>query len=100
MSWRLFQELREERGLAYSVYAYHSPYADTGLFGIYLATARKQAGRALDLTRKVLEPTAAELQPAELERAKAQDREGLLLGLESVQRSEERRVGNACVSSC
>src|SRR3546814_11068442 len=85
MSSRLFQELREERGLAYSVYAYHSPYADTGLFGIYLATARKQAGRALDLTRKVLEQTAAELQPAELGRAKAQARAGMVSGLEPVQ---------------
>src|SRR3546814_8023460 len=62
-----------------------SDLADTGLVGIYLATARKQAGRALDLTRKVLEQTAAELQPAELERAKAQARAGLLMGLESVQ---------------
>src|SRR3546814_2084282 len=41
MSSRLFQELREERGLAYSVYAFHSPYADSGLFGVYMATARK-----------------------------------------------------------
>src|SRR3546814_13843764 len=62
-----------------------SDLADTGLVGIYLATARKQAGRALDLTRKVLEQTADELPPAELERAKAQATAGLLMGLESVQ---------------
>jgi predicted Zn-dependent peptidase len=85
MSSRLFQELREERGLAYSVYAYHSPYADTGLFGVYLATARKEAAQAQALARQVLETTAAELQPAELDRAKAQAKAGLLMGLESVQ---------------
>lgn len=85
MSSRLFQELREERGLAYSVYAFHSPYADTGLFGVYMATARKEAARAQTLARQVLEATAAELQPAELERAKAQAKAGLLMGLESVQ---------------
>ncbi len=85
MSSRLFQELREERGLAYSVYAYHSPYADTGLFGVYLATARKEAARARDLARKVLAQTAADLQPTELARAKAQAKAGLLMGLESVQ---------------
>lgn len=85
MSSRLFQELREERGLAYSVYSYHSPYADTGLFGIYLATARKEARRALDLAVKVLDQTAAGLEPEELNRAKAQAKAGLLMGLESVQ---------------
>lgn len=85
MSSRLFQELREERGLAYSVYAYHSPYADTGLFGVYLAAARKEAARALELTREVLRRAAADLQPVELDRAKAQGRAGLLMGLESVQ---------------
>ena len=85
MSSRLFQELREERGLAYSVYAYHSPFADTGMFGVYLATARKEAARALELARKVLIETAETLEPAELERAKAQAKAGLLMGLESVQ---------------
>lgn len=85
MSSRLFQQLREERGLAYSVYAYHSPYADTGLFGVYLAAAKKEAARALDLARQVLRETAIGLEPAELDRAKAQAKAGLLMGLESVQ---------------
>jgi len=85
MSSRLFQELREERGLAYSIYAYHSPYADTGTFGAYLATGREQAEQAMALTRDVLHKTAKDLQPAELARAKAQVKAGLLMGLESVQ---------------
>src|SRR3546814_16509789 len=50
-----------------------------------MATARKEAARAQTLARQVLEATAAELQPAELERAKAQAKAGLLMGLESVQ---------------
>ena len=43
MSSRLFQELREERGLAYTVWAHHTPFTDTGLFSVYLATAPKRA---------------------------------------------------------
>src|SRR3546814_9610398 len=50
-----------------------------------MAKARKEAARAQTLARQVLEATAAELQPAELERAKAQAKAGLLMGLESVQ---------------
>lgn len=82
-SSRLFQELREERGLAYSVYASTTPYADAGLFSVYLATAKKDAARAFDLAVAVLATTAATLRPDELARAKAQVRAGLLMSLES-----------------
>ena len=82
-SSRLFQELREERGLAYSVYASTTPYADAGLFSVYLATAKKDAARAFDLAVAVLADTAATLRPEELARAKAQVRAGLLMSLES-----------------
>ncbi len=82
-SSRLFQELREERGLAYSVYASTTPYADAGLFSVYLATAKKDAARAFDLAVDVLATTAATLRPDELARAKAQVRAGLLMSLES-----------------
>ena len=82
-SSRLFQELREERGLAYSVYASTTPYADAGLFSVYLATAKKDGARAFDLAVDVLATTAATLSPAELARAKAQVRAGLLMSLES-----------------
>src|SRR3546814_6143992 len=84
MSSRLFQELREERGLAYSVYAFHSPYADTGLFGVYMATARKEAARAQTLARKGMEETAAELKPAELDGDTAQATAGVARGSELV----------------
>jgi predicted Zn-dependent peptidase len=84
MSSRLFQQLREERGLAYSIYSWTQPYADTGLFGVYCAAARADAAQALALTRQVLAETAATLTQEELDRARAQAKAGLLMGLESV----------------
>lgn len=84
MSSRLFQQLREERGLAYSIYAWAQAYAETGLFGLYCAAARPRAGEALALARRVLAETAETLDEAELARARAQAKAGLLMGLESV----------------
>jgi predicted Zn-dependent peptidase len=84
MSSRLFQQLREERGLAYSIYSWTQAYADTGLFGVYCAAARADAAQALALTRQVLAETAATLTQEELDRARAQAKAGLLMGLESV----------------
>ncbi len=85
MSSRLFQSVREARGLAYSIYAWFQPHADTGMFGVYLAAAKADAARALKLTRETLAATAAGLDRAELDRARAQAKAGLLMGLESVQ---------------
>ncbi len=82
MSSRLFQELREERGLAYSVYASMTPYVDTGLFAVYLATANDNAARASALALQVLDQCASGLDIAELARAKAQLKAGLLMSLE------------------
>lgn len=82
-SSRLFQELREERGLAYSVYASTTPYADAGLFSVYLATAKRDAARAQALAIDVVASCAVELRADELARAKAQVRAGLLMSLES-----------------
>jgi len=83
MSSRLFQELREERGLAYSIYASTTAYVDTGLFAVYLATAKRDAARAVALAEAVLAQTASGLEMDELRRAKAQLRAGLLMSLES-----------------
>jgi predicted Zn-dependent peptidase len=82
MSSRLFQELREERGLAYSVSASHSPHADTGILSLYCAARPRDAAAALDLARTVALQTAATLSPAEFARARAQLKAGLLMGLE------------------
>ena len=84
MSSRLFQEVREARGLAYSIYSWAQSYAETGLFGTYCAAARGDAARALALTRAVLGQTAEGMTQAELDRARAQAKAGLLMGLESV----------------
>src|SRR6185437_990397 len=54
MSSRLFQEIREKRGLAYSVYSYHTSYADSGLLTIYAGTAPKQTKDVLELTHELL----------------------------------------------
>lgn len=82
MSSRLFQELREERGLAYSVYSTMTSYADTGLFSVYLATANSNAAHAGALGIQVLGECAEGLDEAELARAKAQLKAGLLMSLE------------------
>ncbi len=82
MSSRLFQELREERGLAYSVSASHSPHSDSGILSLYAATRPKDAATALSLAQDVMAQTADTLTEAELRRAKAQLMAGLLMALE------------------
>jgi predicted Zn-dependent peptidase len=84
-SSRLFQELREERGLAYSIYAWNQAFADTGLVGIGCAAERSRAAESVQLAREVLAATAELLTEAELNRARAQMEAGLLMGLETVQ---------------
>jgi predicted Zn-dependent peptidase len=84
-SSRLFQELREERGLAYSIYAWNHAFADTGLVGIGCAAERRQAAESVALARQVLAATAETLSEAELGRARAQLEAGTLMSLESAQ---------------
>jgi predicted Zn-dependent peptidase len=84
-SSRLFQQLREERGLAYSIYAWNHAFADTGLVGIGCAAERRQAPQSVQLARDVLAATAEGLTQAELNRARAQVEAGLLMGLETAQ---------------
>jgi predicted Zn-dependent peptidase len=84
-SSRLFQELREERGLAYSIYAWNQAFADTGLVGIGCAAERPRAAESVELAREVLAATAEQVSEAELNRARAQMEAGLLMGLETAQ---------------
>ena len=84
MSSRLFQKIREEEGLAYSIYSFADLYRDTGLFGVYLGVAVEQTRRSLETTlaefkRLLVEPPS----PEELDNAKAQLKGNLMLGLES-----------------
>jgi len=95
MSSRLFQEVREKRGLAYSVYSFTSHYADTGLVGVYAGCAPKKAREVLDICREQLHLVGASgLSAEELERGKGQMRGGLVLGLEDTG-SRMSRLGKA-----
>lgn len=85
MSSRLFQELREERGLAYSVYSWTQGFADTGLFAVNLAADKGRATDALNLAREVVEDAAGQLSEAELNRARAQVEASILMALETPQ---------------
>lgn len=85
MSSRLFQQLREDRGLAYSIYAWGQGFADTGLFAVDCATDREKAGEAMALARDIVARAAEDLSEAELRRARAQLEAGLLMGMETVQ---------------
>ena len=89
-SSRLFQSVREERGLAYSVGSSVAAWRDTGMLTVYLATARREAQHATDLSRDILREAAASLTPEELARAKAQIRATILMTLESVQGRADR----------
>ncbi len=83
MSSRLFQEVREQRGLAYSVYSYASAHADTGLFGVYAGCAPGKAQEVVELCRAVLDDVAEDgLTDEEVARSKGQLRGSLVLGLE------------------
>jgi predicted Zn-dependent peptidase len=83
MSSRLFQEIREKRGLVYSIYSFTSPAADGGLFGIYAGTGESEAAELMPVTLEELGKVQHEVSEAELARARAQLKAGLLMSLES-----------------
>ncbi len=85
MSSRLFQELREERGLAYSVSGWHQSYADVGIVGMSCAADRTRAAESMHLARSVLANAVETLSEAEVQRARAQMEAGLLMALETPQ---------------
>lgn len=85
-SSRLFQELREERGMAYSIYAWAQGFADTGLVGIGCAADRARAAESIALAREVLGQAAENLTQPEIQRARAQIEAGLVMGQETPQR--------------
>ena len=85
MSSRLFQELREDRGLAYSIYAWTQGFAETGVFAVNLSTDKARAAEAMTLAAETVEQAAADLTEAELNRARAQVEAGILMALETPQ---------------
>lgn len=82
MSSRLFQEIREERGLAYTVHAFHWSYADTGLFGFYAGLGAEDAADILPVALDVLHEAAETADEREVARAQAQMKAGLLMSFE------------------
>jgi len=83
ISSRLWQEVREKRGLAYSVDAFHWPFSDTGLFGLAAGVSKGDAKAFMEVAIDTLRETAQSLTQAELARAKAQVKVGLLAALET-----------------
>lgn len=90
MSSRLFQKIREERGLCYSIFAQSGFHDDTGMVTIYAGTSGDQLADLAHLTIDEIRRSAEELAEAEVARAKAQLKAGLLMGLESPSGQAER----------
>lgn len=83
MSSRLFQEVREIRGLCYSVYAFHWGFSDTGIFGIHAATGGENLPELVPVIIDELRKSSEHIEGQEIERARAQIRAQLLMGQES-----------------
>jgi predicted Zn-dependent peptidase len=95
MSSRLFQEVREKRGLAYAVYSFSAHYADTGMLGIYAGCAPARVDEVLDLCRaQLLDVAENGMSDDEVARGRGQLRGGLVLGLED-SGSRMSRIGKA-----
>jgi predicted Zn-dependent peptidase len=92
MSSRLFQELREKRGLCYTVFAQASAYADTGLITLYGGTSSSALRPFIEIALDELKRAAEDVSEGEVERARAQMRAGLLMSLESPSARAERNA--------
>ncbi len=97
-SSRLFQEIREKRGMAYSVYSFVSQYTDTGQIGIYLGTREENLAEALAIAAEQIADVAAGNLPArELERAKENLKGRILLSMESTS-TRMNRLGKSLIT--
>lgn len=90
MSSRLFQEVREKLGLVYSIYAFHAGYRDAGLFTIYAGTGADDVTRLMPVISAQLRALTDAPAQAELDRARAQMKAGLLMSLESTSARAEQ----------
>ena len=90
MSSRLFQKLREERGLCYSIFAQSGAYEDAGQITLYAGTSAKEIGDLTRITMDELKRAADDMSEAEVLRARAQIKAGMLMGLESPSSRAER----------
>jgi len=90
MSSRLFQEIRETRGLCYTIFAQTGAYADTGSMTIYAGTSAEQVGELVSITADEMKRAADDMQDGEIARVRAQMKAGILMGLESPSNRAER----------
>ncbi|MEJ6478075.1 MAG: insulinase family protein, partial [Octadecabacter sp.] len=90
MSSRLFQEVREKRGLCYTIFAQAGAYADSGMTTIYAGTSADQIGDLAGITMDEIKRSADDMRADEVARARAQLKAGLLMGLESPSSRAER----------
>jgi predicted Zn-dependent peptidase len=97
MSSRLFQEIREKRGLVYSIYSFSHSYSDGGLFGIYCGTGEDEAAELMPVLTEEIRKLAAGLTIAELQRARAQLKAGLLMSLEGTAARCEQQANHMLV---
>ena len=97
MSSRLFQKLREEKGLCYSIFAQSGFHDDTGMVTIYAGTSGEQVAELATLTVDELKRSAGDMTEAEVARARAQLKAGLLMGLESPTGQAERMARSLAI---
>ncbi|MCG3267959.1 pitrilysin family protein [Yoonia sp. I 8.24] len=90
VSSRLFQEIRENRGLCYSIFAQTGAYEDTGMTTIYAGTSAEQIAELATVTIDEMKRAADDMTASEVARARAQMKAGLLMGLESPSNRAER----------
>ena len=83
MSSRLFQEVREKRGLCYSVYAFHWAFADSGIFGVAASTGEEEVAELMPVVLEELQKATENISDEEVIRVRNQIRAGLLMSLES-----------------
>jgi predicted Zn-dependent peptidase len=97
-SSRLFQEIREKRGMAYSVYSFASQYTDKGLVGIYVGTREENLGPCVEIAAEQLADIAAgNLQPDEVSRAKENLKGRIMLSMESTS-NRMSRLGKSLIT--
>lgn len=97
MSSRLFQEVRENQGLAYSIYAFNYAHADSGIFGIYAGTTPEKTNKLIDSTCKEILKICEKVSDKELQRVRAQFEASLLMARESTS-SRMQKLGGDILS--
>jgi predicted Zn-dependent peptidase len=97
-SSRLFQEIREKRGMAYAVYTFAAQYSDTGLFGVYVGTREENLSACLEIAaEQIADIAAGNLRPRELERAKENMKGRITLSMESTS-NRMSRLGKSLIT--